>query len=146
MSHSKKISTLVVLSLMAGLASSAALADTTLTLQVNPHQVGGMLPGNTIIGHGQISTTDTHGGFQVRGTTEQDSTHPGTYIIRGKNDAQHQLRVRLEKQDWQTVGTQDKGIYTRTTEPSADFDIVTDGNQRVSGDEYTLSLEGAALK
>ncbi|MEG0868513.1 MAG: AfaD family invasin [Hafnia sp.] len=97
------------------------------------------------IGRGQIFHQGEHVGFQVWLDAMKSGSAPERYVIRGRNNPSHELRVVLGQDGWVPDDKEGRGIIKLTSEPQAVFDIVADGNQTLEPDEYSVMIYGAYL-
>ncbi|MFT2798858.1 AfaD family invasin [Serratia sp. N21D137] len=118
---------------------------TELNLQMDSGKIAGFIPGNTKIGKGNIASNEEHIGFQVWSDASRIDTRPNSYIIKGKGENTNNLRVRIENESWVPFNKDQGGIITKTKENNSNFYIITDGDQYIISDSYTLELKGKLL-
>lgn len=135
-----KITLLIAALCCAAFPALAAQLD----IQVNAHRMAGYIEDGTILARGHIIDNQPHSGFGVwmDAPSPQGNQH---YILSGRNNSTHQLHVRLEGEKWQLNDMNGKGIVLHSTDVSARFRIVADGNQHVASDSWRLTVQGATL-
>lgn len=131
---------LMVLSAMQVQADDAAV----LNLQMAPTLNGSVHDGQ-MIGHGQISTQQPHRGYHVWIEARKSGDAPNHYIITGRNNPQHELRVVVGQDGWMPDTKEGKGIVILTEDSLARFDIVAEGSQSIEADDYSLMAGGTIL-
>lgn len=131
----------IILSCIAfGLSNSMVMASLPQIDYRNVSEmIAGEVPDGMVLGHGRVSDAGAHQGFSVWLESSLKGNEPGHYILRGKTDAQNILRIRLEEENWKG-DNQSAGILIRTREQSASFFVLTDGNQHVPADKWTLEF------
>ncbi len=98
------------------------------------------------IATGRIICREAHTGFQIWINTRQLENSQGHYIIEGKRDDRHGLRVRIGGEEWSPSVTEGhEGSVSHSKNEQAVFDVVVDGNQHVTPDEYVYSVAGICL-
>ncbi|MBJ2066812.1 AfaD family invasin [Serratia odorifera] len=107
-------------------------------------EVGQMNDGYRI-GQGRIAHYGHHLGFQVWRDGGNSAQRPNRYELIGQRNANHKLRIRIEKAGWVPDSDGGKGVILHSGEYSAVFNIVLDGNQYVSGDSYPILLQGGLI-
>ena len=106
---------------------------------------GSTLQNSQVIAQGRVSYSDAHDGFQVWLDADRNGHLSNQYILIGKNDSDHQLRVRIEQDGCITDIKEGKGIIKLTGEDQADFSIVVDGDQNVTPDEYAIVAHAGVI-
>lgn len=110
------------------------------------HGMNGDLRDGTKIATGRITCREAHTGFMVWMNARQSESTPGHYIIQGRRDDRHELRVRIGGEGWSESVTEGReGVVTHRPDEQAVFDVLADGDQHVSPDEYVYSVAGACL-
>ncbi|HFW5409032.1 TPA: AfaD family invasin [Salmonella enterica subsp. enterica serovar Saintpaul] len=111
------------------------------------HRINSDLRDGMKIATGRIICRGTHTGFQVWINTHQLENSPGHYIIKGKRDDSHVLRVRIDGAEWSPSVTNDHEGAVRSYSQNGQvvFDVVADGNQHVAQDEYIYPVAGECL-
>ncbi|MBH3000328.1 invasin [Serratia marcescens] len=131
--------------ILAGI-SRADAADDEPKMQLSARPLSGTyLQNGTVIGHGTVSYSGAHSGFEVWLDAPQNGGRPGHYVIRGKHNASHLLHIRLEQEGWTTEEGSGKGIVTKTRENKVAFDIVADGSQDVLPDQYIMQARTGVI-
>lgn len=105
--------------------------------------MGGELRDGVIIATGRMVCREAHTNFHVWMNAREDEGHPGHYLVRGKRDSQHEIRIRLEGEGWYPVPAGKQGVVHLGTEALVMFDVVADGKQYAAPDEYVLWVTGA---
>jgi len=94
----------------------------------------------SIIAKGKVIIQDAHAGVQIWMDAPQSSEAANRYLLIGKNNPAHQLRVCIQ----QPAGIPDRyhgnGIIIASVDRVVDFEIVVDGKQQFSPDEYELRV------
>ncbi|EBS3265855.1 invasin [Salmonella enterica subsp. enterica serovar Java] len=116
-----------------------------LTLRVGPYFSEQVRDGQ-VIGHGQISMREAHLGYQVWLDALKSGAAPNQYVITGKNNARHELRVVIGRDGWIPDSKTGNGVIKQTSDIQANFNIVALGNQTVPADEYRIIAQGAYLE
>ncbi|EHR8284208.1 adhesin [Escherichia coli] len=102
----------------------------------------GELWDGTKVATGRMVCHETHTVFQIWMNAQTDNVQ-GHYIVQGKRDRRHEIRVRLEGENWfPSVTDQQVGIYRKKTEEQSVFYIVANGKQYVEPDEYIFTVAG----
>ncbi|MUN05367.1 AfaD family invasin [Escherichia coli] len=92
---------------------------------------------------GRILCREAHSEFHIWMNTQQVENRPGLYIVEGKYDPRHKIRVRLEGDGWlSSVLNEDQGVIKKDSAEQTVFDVVVDQNQSVAPDEYVFSVFG----
>lgn len=125
---------IVLLSLITAQASAEG-NTLELTLFIRP-VLNSYLADGAIVGTGKVIYRGEHTGFQVWLDSERLNNVPARYVIRGKNNRENKLFVRLEQTGWKTNEIGSGGIMKYSPDAQADFSIIADGEQRISVDEY----------
>ncbi|CAI1507087.1 AfaD family invasin [Serratia ficaria] len=129
------------------LTSAAAQADDLVpevTLSSRP-PADTRLQDGTVIATGQVVFQGAHSGYQLWLEAPQNGTTPGRYLLSGKRRQPHPLRVRLAGNAWSAGGPDSQGLTRITGDERVSFDIVVDGNQEATADEYVMTAAVAAL-
>lgn len=126
----------VVMVMMAGVSQAAELS-----LDVRK-AMGAELRDGEKIATGRIICREAHTGFYIRMNGYEDEGRPGHYLIQGKHDSRHELRVRVEGEGWSVVTEGERRLVKAGTEEQVVFDVVSDGSQRAGADEYVISVSG----
>jgi len=141
-------SALIVLMAMAFYLSTAEANATEgipeIRLDMRPPQ-DTFLRDGTVIGHGWLAFQEVHTGYQVWLDASRSSAAPGRYVLVGKRNSAHQLRIRLAGEGWESENEGEGGIVSATTDERTRFDIVIDGHQDVAADEYVITASAAAI-
>ena len=131
--------------ILAGI-SRADAADDEPKMQLSARPLSGTyLQNGTVIGHGTVSYSGVHSGFEVWLDAPQNGGRPGHYVIRGKNNVSHLLHIRLEQEGWAADIKGGKGILLLTGEEQANFDIVVNDAQDVMPDQYAIVAQAVAI-
>ncbi|HBA3709468.1 TPA: AfaD family invasin [Salmonella enterica subsp. enterica serovar Typhimurium] len=95
---------------------------------------------------GRILCREAHSEFHIWMNTQQVENRPGRYIVEGKYNTRHKIRVRLEGDGWlsSAINASRDVIKVGSAEQAA-FDVVADGNQSVAPDEYIFTVSGECL-
>lgn len=139
-----RLRTALLAALLAGGAAQAAEAP-KLDFRATAGPLSGQLPDGFTLGKGRIVHRDAHTGFRVWSERPLSGQQPGHFVLEGRQNPQHQLRVRLEHKDAQPDAEGEKGMTIRTGDETAFFSVVVDGNQKVAADQYPIALKVAAL-
>lgn len=126
------------------MATQATEKVPEIVLSMHPPQDTRLRDG-VVIGQGQITFEGEHAGYQVWLDAPKSSSIPGRYVLLGKRNSAHHLRVRLDGESWSGENKDNGGIINATTGERAHFDIVIDGNQHVAADEYAIAANVAAI-
>ena len=117
-------------------------AELELYPQINK---GGSLSDGVRIATGRIVCRDAHSGFHIW-INAQKAGDQSEYIIKGKTNSKHEIRVRLGGYGWTESKVKEQyGMVRSGTEERAIFDVFLDGEQYVDPDEYVLSVHGLCL-
>lgn len=124
--------------------AQAAEAVPEVTLNIHPSQETKLRDG-TVIGYGRIVFQAAHSGYLAWLNAQKSAPTPGRYVLTGKRDSAHQLRVRLAGEDWSGESKDRGGIVSTTSATRASFQIVIDGNQQAAADEYVITANALAI-
>ncbi|HAM3921900.1 TPA: adhesin [Escherichia coli] len=128
-----------VMVMMAGVSQAAELS-------IDVHRpVGAELQDGERIATGRIICREAHTGFHVWMNAREDERRPGHYLIQGKHDRRHELRVRLDGGGWSVVREGGRGITRPGAGEQLVFDVMADGRQRAGVDEYVFSVSGNCI-
>ncbi|MDR7019089.1 AfaD family invasin [Aeromonas salmonicida] len=105
----------------------------------------GYKPDSYVIYKGQMSYPYPHTGFHLSESNIQPGVNKNTFFIQGKGNKSNRLKVRIEYEDSSSVRTTQQGIILQTADNNVTFNIVTDGEQFINSDTYTLRLNAVAL-
>jgi len=140
------LAVLLITSLNMSMAPHAYAADDKPELHLSSRPITDTyLQNGMVIAHGRVIYSEAHNGFQVWLNSPQNGNSPNQYVINGKNDSSHQLRVRTEQEGWTADIKGGKGIISLTREEQASFDIVVDGTQDVMPDQYVIVAQAVAI-
>lgn len=116
-------------------------------LNIVPHKgMTGELRDGMKIATGRIICREAHTGFHIRINARQQESRPGHYIIQGRRDSRHELRVRIAGEGWSpSVTGGQEGMVSYGQREQGVFDVVADGRQRVEADKYIYSVTGECL-
>ena len=129
-----------------GAVTHVSAANDKLGLHLTSLPVSGpTLQNGQVIAQGRVSYSDAHDGFQVWLNAARTGHSPNQYILTGKNDSRHQLRVRAEQDGWIIDIKESQGIIKLTGEEQANFSIVVDGDQNGAPDEYAIVVHAGAI-
>ncbi|WP_370605675.1 AfaD family invasin [Citrobacter braakii] len=139
------IAALLVLTTISVFQARADESKPDLTVSMRPH-LSSTVHGGEKIGSGQITHQGAHVGFQVwlEGVTSGGA--PERYVLRGRNNPGHELRVLIGQDGWIPDSKDGRGIIKQTGEPQASFDIIIDGEQVIEADEYLMTVYGVYLE
>ncbi|EGO1504648.1 AfaD family invasin [Salmonella enterica] len=140
------IAVLLVLTTIPVFQAQADESKPDLTVSMRPH-LSSTVHGGEKIGSGQITHQGAHVGFQVwlEGVTSGGGA-PERYVLRGRNNPGHELRVLIGQDGWIPDSKDGRGIIKQTGEPQASFDIIIDGEQVIEADEYSMTVYGVYLE
>lgn len=132
----------VVLMVMTGLLQAAEMR-----LEAREKAgMSGVLRDGMRVMTGRIVCRESHTGFYVWMLNRQVEARPGHYIVQGRRDSRHEMRVRLEGDGWSPGGAEGQpGMVNTGPEEQAVFDVVADGGQHVAPDEYIFTVTGKCL-
>lgn len=126
------------------LASAGVAADSPrLALLMRHGLQAGVLNDGTALGKGILISQDAHVGFLLRSDPSVASLQYGHYILVGKQNRAHLLRVRLAPQRCGEAGG--SGMVLLSSGDRAVFDVLADGNQSVEADSYALNVRAQLL-
>lgn len=117
----------------------------SLAAELNLNSLGGMsgeLRDGAIVATGRIVCQEAHTRFHVWMNAREDEGRPGHYLVRGKRNSRHEIRIRLGGEGWIPGSAGQQGIEFQGTDVQAMFNIVVDGRQHVDPDEYIFSVTG----
>ncbi|WP_264373411.1 AfaD family invasin [Kosakonia radicincitans] len=82
-------------------AAEAQAAETIpeVTLNIRPPQDTKLRDG-TVIGRGRMVFQEAHSGYLVWLNAQKSTSAPGRYVLTGKRNSAHQLRIRLAGEGW----------------------------------------------
>lgn len=120
-----------------------AAQDVKVTLRPSGQmQMAGRLGDERVIATGSVSVTrsSVDDNIVVWLNALQDGARGGRYIITGKNNENNKLRVKLKAEDSHSDNNSGGIVFTgdrliRT------FEIVADGEQKVTSDVYPINLQ-----
>lgn len=133
----------VVLSGMLWGAHSVAAEVPQLNLQLVQGVRAGLIADGTRLMRGRLAIQAPHDGFRVWMEAMTSGSQSNRYVLTGRQHSGHILHVRLEREGWQSDGPGGKGIALLTSEATAEFDMVADGDQQVAADSYGFDLLAA---
>lgn len=107
--------------------------------------VAGKVKDGARLSQGRLVFRGRHTGFQVWSEAPASGSQPGHYLLTGRENSGHVLRVRLGKAGWQPDAATGRGIKLYSAESVATFDVVADGDQTVMADRYENALDSAAI-
>lgn len=139
------ITTLLVLTMISVFQARANESKPDLTVSMRPH-LSSRVHGGERIGSGQITHRGAHVGFQVWLDGMASGGAPERYVMRGRNNPSHELRVLIGQDGWIPDSKDGRGIIKQTGEPQASFDIIVDGEQVIEADEYSMAVYGVYLE
>lgn len=122
----------------------AAEAVPEVTLNIRPPQETTLRDG-TVIGRGRMFFQAAHSGYLVWLNAQKSAPAPGRYVLTGKRNSAHQLRIRLAGEGWSGESKDRGGIVSTTSATRASFQIVIDGNQQAAADEYVITANALAI-
>lgn len=127
----------IVIQLLAMMLASPLYAD-NLHLDINSLH-GGRLSDGVKLARGKLICPESHSIFHVW-MNARIGKNTDNYIIYGKIPG-NEIHVRIEGEGW--LSDKDKhGIIKSSSEYSAMFSVVSNGNQVAPVDEYVLSVSG----
>ncbi|HBC1707605.1 TPA: Dr family adhesin structural subunit [Escherichia coli] len=129
----------VMLCVLAGVTQAAEL-----NLYMRSGLTGTLRDGERISA-GRLMCRDAHTGFQVSLKAAGQGEQAGHYVVTGKNDSRHELRVRIEGNNWHT-DEEGKGMMKSGTEEMVIFYIVADGQQKPAADSYVMQVSGSCIQ
>ena len=138
----RKVVTGLVASMFIGGVLPVVAGDNPELSMVTLPVVSSHVEDRQVIAHGYISSSENHGGFQVWLDAASLANEPDRYVITGKYDRQHELRIFIGRDGWQPVKG-GRGIVMLTGDSQAEFDVMADGAQDVSGDEYRVVIHAS---
>lgn len=115
-----------------------------IALDIHPPQEMQLRDG-LVIGRGQVSFQPPHSGYQVWLNGRRRVATPGRYVLVGKHNPEHQLRIRLTGEGWSAGHDNNGGITSAAVNERLYFDIVVDGTQQAEADEYIITASAAAI-
>lgn len=136
-----------IYALLAGLAV-VMMAGISQAAELNLDSRGGMsgeLRDGMKMATGRIVCREAHTGFHIWMNARQDEGRPGHYLIQGKQDSRHEIRVRLEGEGWSVEQERQQEMVKPGTDDQAIFDLVSDGMQHAVPDEYVFSITGNCM-
>ncbi|HBC0970021.1 TPA: adhesin [Escherichia coli] len=135
----KKILTGVSSFVLTAILGVSQAAEVSLDVSYGNIRAGNVWDGARIA-TGRVVCRDSHTGFHIQMNAWREGYLSGHYLIRGKRDNRHELRVRLEGDGW--YGAQDgtQGMLKSGDGEMAMFDVVADSKQYVLADEYVFSV------
>ncbi|TBL64164.1 AfaD family invasin [Hafnia paralvei] len=134
----------LITALLVTISAFQAQADENrpdLTVSMRPH-LSSTVHGGERIGSGQITYRGEHVGFQVWLDGMTSGGAPERYVMKGRNNPGHELRVLIGQDGWIPDSKDGRGIIKQTGEPQASFDIIVDGEQVIEADEYSMTVYG----
>lgn len=139
------IAALLVLTTISVFQVRADESKPDLTVSMRPN-LSSIVHGGEKIGSGQITHRGAHVGFQVwlEGMTSGGGSE--RYVMRGRNNPSHELRVLIGQDGWIPDSKDGRGIIKQTGEPQASFDIIIDGEQVIEADEYSMTVYGVYIE
>lgn len=102
----------------------------------------GLVSNGQQLGHGTISFNRAHTGFRVWIDGQWSSDRPGSYILVGKSNPNHKLRVKLEGDGWAPDIENSKGVVNYSRDDRVHFYTIVDGDQLIQADRYSLLVSG----
>ena len=120
-----------------------AAQDVKVTLRPSGQmQMAGMLGDERVIATGSVSVTrsSVDDNIVVWLNALQDGGHGGRYIITGKNNENNKLRVKLKAEDSHSDNNSG-GIVFTGNRFTRTFEIVADGEQKITSDVYPINLQ-----
>ncbi|OSN03522.1 AfaD family invasin [Lonsdalea iberica] len=98
------------------------------------------------LGQGTLVSHEAHAGFRLWSEVQSSSFLTGHYVLSGKQDGEHKLRIRLVPRDLIAEGNPASSeMVLNTRDDRVTFDILADGEQRVEADRYRLDISGTVL-
>ncbi|HBC9793591.1 TPA: adhesin [Escherichia coli] len=92
---------------------------------------------------GRIRCPEGYTAIHVWINSREDKGH---YFIQGNKNRQHEVKVRLEGDDWHpSTRANNRGIEKSNSSNQAIFYVVVDGKQQPVSDEYTFSISSSCL-
>ncbi|EPT7718396.1 AfaD family invasin [Escherichia coli] len=134
-------------SLMSGLAI-VMMAGISQAAELNLDTRGvmsGELRDGTKLATGRIICREEHARFHIWMNARQDEGRPGHYLVQGKQGGRHEIRVKLKGDGWFAEQESLPGMVKTGTDDQAIFDVVVDGMQHATPDEYVLSITGNCM-
>lgn len=131
------------------MTTSHAMADDAprLLLQMKRGLLADTVKDGMRLGKVTLVSHETHTGFRLWADAQTVSPQAGHYVLSGKQNGAHQLRIRLVPQN---LAVADKPGSAETVLNTADdriaFEVLTDGDQTVAADSYVLNVSGALLR
>ncbi|TBN97381.1 adhesin [Salmonella enterica subsp. salamae serovar 13,22:z:-] len=108
--------------------------------------MSGSLRDGMRVATGSVVCRENHTGFQIKMNALPVDNSPGHYIVQGRRDKRHEMRVRLGGDGWSvSVAEGQEGVSRPGNGELVIFDVVVDGNQHVAPDEYVYSVSGKCL-
>ncbi|WP_165283110.1 AfaD family invasin [Serratia sp. 1D1416] len=131
---------LIGLSLFSAGSVQAAEPEVSLTART---QGDTRLRDGALVAEGRVRVREAHSGVQVWLDAVKSGDAPDRYVLSGRNHPAHQLRVRLSARDSEADSRDGKGRILRTAEEQVRYEVVVDGDQQASPDEYDLRVRAA---
>lgn len=134
--------------ILAVLTTGPACANNTprLALQMKHGLQAHVVKDGMRLGQGILVSHGAHAGFQLWSETQTSSLPAGHYVLSGKQDGAHKLRILLVPRG--IVPEENLGsmkMVLNTTGDRVTFDVLADGEQRVEADRYMLDIRGTVL-
>jgi len=117
-----------------------------LMLQMKQSLLAGNIKDGMRLGQGMIISHSEHAGFSIWSDKTSAALRAGHFLLRGKREAAHILKVRLEPKGINAAETPDgQGMHFNTSDTRVSFNIIADGDQSPQADSYTLDINAALV-
>ncbi|MFP1832554.1 AfaD family invasin [Lonsdalea quercina] len=98
------------------------------------------------LGQGTLVSHEAHAGFRLWSEVQTSSFPTGHFVLSGKQNDAHKLRIRLVPRGLTAEGSPGSSeMVLNTKDDRVVFDVIADGEQRVEADHYRLDISGTAL-
>lgn len=144
---------ILLLTLLAGISNSV-WADTAprIYIQATRHLQAGRIADGTRVAQGVIASDMANNGLVVRLNNQESERSVASYLVKGMNNPNHRLRVRIQSDNSSQVireadsnDLNQNGLRLMPSSHQALFYIVTDGNQELAADIYHIDASGFTI-
>lgn len=129
---------------LAGLQTALADNVPQIVLKMRP-QVMGTINDGVILGEGYVVYHNNHIGFKVWSEAVKSTDQSNRYEITGKHGERSKIRIRLAGEGWVEDTETNQGITLMATDDVVKFFILSDGEQSVTPDLYSVQIHGVVL-
>lgn len=126
-------------------SSTALVANTTVVKLSLVTVEGSSMKDGNLIGRGRVICDEAHSGFQLWMAPEFLAPSKNGYVLSLAENPQAKLHIRLQGYGWNSVTPLDPSISKIGSESSAEFDIVSNGDQLLFSGFYSLRLSAACI-